>query len=101
MQLKSQLLEIRKLLPIALLLVSAAIIAFPHYRIESAVRLHRVLMTLECFWVVGWAMRNRYLSKTFGETVDAVGAAAPVRRPPILDQAAAAAGFVAMAVLAF
>ena len=101
MQLKSQLLEIRKLLPIALLLVSAAIIAFPHYRIESAVRLHRALMTLECFWVVGWAMRNRHLSKTFGETVDAVGAAAPLRRPPILGQAAAAAGFAAMAVLAF
>jgi len=93
-------LEARKLVPLALVLVSASIIAIPSYRVESTIALHRALFTVESFWIVGWAARNRYLSKTHHETADAVRVADPRLRLPIFDQTAALAGFVALLFLA-
>jgi hypothetical protein len=93
-------LEARKLLPLALVLVSASIIAIPACRVESTIALHRALLTAESFWIVSWAARHRYLSKTHHQTVQAVVIADPRRRLPIFDQTAALTGFVALLVLA-
>lgn len=53
MHAKTFFLELRKLLPLTLLIASASIIALPSYRIDSTVALHRALLTLESFWIIG------------------------------------------------
>lgn len=100
MHAKTFFLELRKLLPLTLLIASASIIALPSFRIDSTVALHRALLTLESFWIIGWAARHRYLSKTHHQTAQAVSVTDAKWRLPMLDQIAAAAGFVALLYIA-
>lgn len=76
---KTLFLQLWKLLPLTLLIVSVSIIALPSDRIDSTLALPTALLTLECFWLVGWSERHQYLSKTLHQAAEAVEAGARAR----------------------
>jgi len=93
--------EVRRLVFLGLLLVSAAIIVMPQCRIGSTVVVQRALLTVACIWTTYRALRLGYLSKTHAEAVSGIVNGELPRSLSAFEMLSLGAGFIATMVLAF
>lgn len=91
--------ELKRLLFLALLLVSAAVIVFPQYRIQATISLHRTLLCIACFWATYRAWKLSQLAKTHQELVDGLAGGSIPANFSAFEKLSLAAGFLAALVL--
>jgi hypothetical protein len=93
--------ELKRLLFLALLLVSAAVVVVPQYRVPTTITLHRALLTVACFWSTYRAWKLGQLSKTHKELVDGLANGSIPANFSSFERLSLAAGFLAALVLLF
>ncbi len=91
--------ELKRLLFLALLLVSAAVIALPQYRIQSTIALHHALLGLACFWTTYRAWKLNQLSKTQQELVEGLVSGSTPANLSAFERLSLGVGFLAALVL--
>jgi hypothetical protein len=90
--------ELKWIVFLALLLVSAAMILVPQCRIEATISLHRGLLCIASFWTTYRAWKLNQLSRTQQELVDGLANGSLPANLSAFERLSLAVGFLAALV---